>query len=320
MAEKDNRYLYRMMAKIGRISLRIFLGVLIFLVIVVLIFDRLVQFRMDDKELTKWFHDRHIEPHIQYYQSMGRTVRYVGVGEQQNTQKATILFIHGAPSSLSYWKAYLSDSTLLSRATLYAADRPGYGYSGLADPLPDISAQAAILKEIVDSLHKAHHPVIVVGVSYGAPIASRLVMDNPDLADGLILLAPPLAPGQEEYFWFTYLVENPLIHWVVPRMLKTANREKVHHREELTKMLPLWSRIHIPVMYLQGQDDELVFTSNAAFARSHLTNVPSLDIQMIPGRGHLIAFAEKDRIEKAILAMLDKVGAPKGPSAMAAPR
>jgi len=295
-----------MMAKIGRISLRIFLGVLISLIVIVLLFDRLVQFRMDDKELTTWFHDRHIEPHIRYYEALGRKVRYMQVGDQT---KASILFIHGAPSSLSYWKAYLSDSTLLSRATLYAADRPGYGYSGLADPLPDISAQAAILKEILDSLHKAHHPIIVVGVSYGAPIAARLTMDYPELVDGLILMAPPLGPGQEEYFWFTYLVENPLIHWVVPRMLKTANREKVHHQEELTKMLPLWGRIHVPVMYLQGQDDGLVFTSNADFARAHLTNVPSLDIQMIPGRGHLIAFAEKNRVEKAILTMLDKVGA-----------
>jgi pimeloyl-ACP methyl ester carboxylesterase len=292
-----------MIARIGRISLRIFIGVLLFLIILVLVLDRFIQFRMDDKDLTDWFHARHIDPHIGYYTAKGRTVRYAQVGD---SPEASILFIHGAPSSLSYWKGYLSDSILLTRATMYAADRPGYGYSGLADPLPDIAAQASILKLILDSLHKAHHPVIVVGVSFGAPIAARLVMDNPGLADGLILMAPPLGPGREKYFWFTYLVENPLIHWVVPRMLQTANREKVHHREELTKMLPLWGNIHIPVMYLQGREDGLVDTTNATFAREHLTNVPSLDITMIPGRGHLIAFAEKDRVEKTILAMLDK--------------
>jgi pimeloyl-ACP methyl ester carboxylesterase len=296
-----------MIGKIGRRLIRIFLGTLLLLIVVTLIFDRFVQFRMNDKDLTEWFHERHLQPHIQYYEAGGRKVRYVQVGDQP---KATILFIHGAPSSLSYWKSYLSDSTLLSRATLYAADRPGYGYSGLADPLPDIARQAAILKEILDSLHKAAHPVIVVGVSYGAPIAARIAMDYPGLVDGLVLMAPPLGPGQERIFWFTYLVENPLIHWVVPRMLQTANKEKIHHKEELTKMLPLWDRIHVPVIYMQGQDDGLVFTSNADFARAHLKNAPSLDIQMIPGRGHLIAFAEKDRVEKAILAMLDKVGAP----------
>jgi pimeloyl-ACP methyl ester carboxylesterase len=171
--------------------------------------------------------------------------------------------------------------------------------------LPDISAQAAIIKLILDSLHRVHRPVIVVGVSYGSPIAARLTMDYPELVDGLVVMAPPLGPGREEYFWFTHSVESPLIHWVVPRMLQTANREKVYHKEELTKMLPLWGRIHVPVMYLQGQEDGLVDTSNASFAREHLTNVPYLNIQMIPGRGHLIAFDEKDRIVKTIVNMID---------------
>ena len=291
-----------MIARIGKITLRIFLGILIALIVFLLIFDRLVQFRMDDKEILAWFRNQNLVPKIGYFKAVGRTVRYMQVGDNPD---ATVLFIHGAPSSMSYWKSYLSDSVLLSRATLYAVDRPGYGYSGLADPLPDIAKQAAAIKLIIDSLHKAHRPIIVVGVSYGGPIASRLVMDNPDLVDGLVLVAPPLGPGREKIFWFTYPVENPLVHWVVPRMLQTANTEKIHHREELTKMLPLWDRIHVPVIYLQGQEDELVDTSNESFAREHLKNVPSLDIRMIPGRGHLIAFAEKDRIEKAILELLD---------------
>jgi pimeloyl-ACP methyl ester carboxylesterase len=291
-----------MIAKLGRIFIRFILGVVIFLILALLVGDRFVQFRMDDKDMINWFEARHIQPHISYYEARGRKVRYIGVGDNP---KATILFIHGAPSSMSYWKSYLADSVLLSRATMYAVDRPGYGYSGLADPLPDISAQAAIIKLILDSLHRVHRPVIVVGVSYGSPIAARLTMDYPELVDGLVLIAPPLGPGREEYFWFTHPVESPLIHWVVPRMLQTANREKVYHKEELTKMLPLWGRIHVPVMYLQGQEDGLVDTSNASFAREHLTNVPFLNIQMIPGRGHLIAFDEKDRIEKAIVNMID---------------
>jgi len=292
-----------MVVKIGRVLLKIVIWALVLLIVLLLIFDRLVQFRMDDTSLTKYFRDHKDQAHIAYYKAGGRDVRYVQVGDKP---EATLLFIHGAPSSLSYWRGYLSDSVLLSRATIYAVDRPGYGYSGLADPLPDIAAQAAIIKVILDSLHHAHHPVVLVGVSYGAPIACRLAMDYPELVDGLVLSGPALAPGQERIFWFTYMIENPLLHWVVPRMFQSANQEKIHHKEELTKMLPLWPRIHVPVAYLQGANDELIFTSNAEFARTHLTNATSLDIQLIPGRGHLIAFSEKARIEKAILEVLDK--------------
>jgi uncharacterized protein len=71
--------------------------------------------------------------------------------------------------------------------------------------------------------------------------------------------------------------------------------------------LPLWGGIHVPVTYLQGENDGLVDTTNANFARTHLINVPYLSIRMIPGRGHLIAYAEKDKIEAAILEMLDRV-------------
>ena len=301
-----------MVKRISWILLRTFLGILIFFVILLLVFDRLVQFRMDDKDLFAWFHERHVDPHIGYYEAKGRRIRYVGVG---NSPDATILFIHGAPSSLSYWRSYMTDSVLLNRATMYAADRPGYGYSGLADAMPDIAAQAAVQRPILDSLHKAHHPIIVVGVSYGGPIACRFAMDNPDLVDGLVLVAPPIGPGEEKIFWFTYLVETPFVHWFVPRMLQTANKEKIHHREELTRMLPLWSSIHVPVIYLQGEKDGLVDTTNASFARQHLTNAPYLDIRMIPGRGHLIAFAEKDRIENAILELLDRAERKRADSA-----
>ena len=298
-----------MVARIGRIILRTVVGLLIFIVILLLVFDRLVQFRMDDRELLSWFHERHIDPKIDYYQAKGRKIRYLTVGSDTS---ASILFIHGAPSSLSYWKGYLADSVLLSRATMYAVDRPGYGYSGLASPMPSIADQAAVIRLILDSLHRAKHPVIVVGVSYGGPIACRLAMDYPELVDGLVLVAPPIGPGLEKIFWFTYPVESPTVHWFVPRMLQTANQEKIHHKEELTKMLPLWGRIHAPVIYLQGDKDGLVDTTNAGFARQHLINAPSLDIRMIPGRGHLIAFAEKDQIEKAILDLVDKTEAQRG--------
>src|SRR6202040_3117532 len=99
-----------MIAKIGRITLRVFIVLLLLLIIIVLILGRMVEFRMDDSGLKAFFHTKKLEPHISYYQAKGRTVRYLEVGDQS---EATVLFIHGAPSSLSYWKGYLSDSSLL---------------------------------------------------------------------------------------------------------------------------------------------------------------------------------------------------------------
>jgi pimeloyl-ACP methyl ester carboxylesterase len=256
---------------------------------------------MDDNEIKTWFAQKQVPASIHYYETHGRKVRYITTGQDSG---ATILFIHGAPSSSTYFKDYLSDSLLLREAHLFAIDRPGYGYSGLAQPITSIQEQAAMIRPLLDSLQQIHHPVIVVAASYGTAIACRIAMDYPQLVDGLVLVAPALAPGEEKTYWFTPMIEGPLFHWFVPRMLQTANAEKIAHRHELEAMLPLWKNIRVPVNYLQGAQDELVYPSNADFAKKELVNSPHLDVQLLPQRGHLIAFVEKTRIRNSILDVL----------------
>jgi len=289
------------MKKIVRFLLKLSLVLFLLFIAALLILDRFIQFRMDDAEYTAYFSGKGLHPSLHYYDANKRTIRYASIGADTS---ATLFFIHGAPSSLSYYRDYMSDSDLLHKASMFAVDRAGYGFSGLGNPEPSIKKQVDLLVPVLDSLNKVHHPVIVVAASYGTAIACRLTMEHPELVDGLVLIAPAIAPGEEKIFWFTHIIESPVFHWFIPRMLQSANAEKVHHKEELTNMLPYWANIKVPVIYLQGDKDELVFTSNAAFAKSHLTKVPYLDIQMIPGRGHLIAFNEKQRIKEAILKMI----------------
>ena len=293
-----------MRKKIARFIIRFIVVSFVLLIIALFIFDRLVQFRMDDAGLKQYFAQKHQQVNIGYYNTQGRTIRYAWAGTDTG---ATLFFIHGAPSSLSYFRDYMTDRQLLQHATMYAVDRPGYGYSGLAKPIPYIQQQAQMIKPVIDSLHKVHRPVILVAASFGTAIACRLAMDNPGLVDGIVLIAPAIAPGEERVFWFSKAVETPLLNWTVPRMLQSANTEKLHHKEELQKMLPLWKNIRVPVIYMQGADDELVYTTNAAFAKQQLVNAPSVEINMIKNRGHLIAFKERPFVTGKILQMIGMV-------------
>ena len=187
---------------------------------------------------------------------------------------------------------------------MLSIDRPGYGYSGLGVPETSLEIQAKMIRPLLDSLHHVHHPLIIVAASYGTSVACRLAMDYPELVDGLVLVAPSLAPGEEKTYAIAHQVDNPLIRWAIPEMLISANAEKLSHQGELQKMLPLWKNIKVPVIYLQGKNDGLIYPSNADFARQNLVNAACLDIYMIPGRGHLIAFLEIARIRKAILEMI----------------
>lgn len=290
------------MKRAGRRFLRITIVLLALFIVTLLIADRFIQFRMSDEEYNKYFADKGLKATISYYNKLDRTIRY---SSSSGDTAATILFIHGAPSSLSYYRDYMTDSTLLKHTSMFAVDRAGYGFSGLGQPEPSLEKQVQLIMPIVDSLNKVHRPLIIVGASYGTSIACRLAMDHPDMVDGLVLIAPALAPGEEKVYWVTPYIEWPLFRWFVPRMLQSANIEKIRHKEELTKMLPYWRNIKVPVIYMQGANDDLVYTTNAQFAKTHLTNAPYLDITLIPNRGHLIAFSEKPAIKESILKMID---------------
>ena len=273
------------------------------IIIACLVFDYYYQFRRSDKELRKIFADEQIDASINYYTTHGRQLRYVAVGHDS---LPTLLFLHGSPGSISYYNRRYTDSALDGHFRMYAVDRPGYGYSGLGDPEPSIQKQADMIRPLLDSLNKARHPIIIVGSSYGASVASRLAMDHPELVDGLVLTGPAIGPGRETYFGITPFIEHWSVRWFIPRIFRSANTEKVHHKEELEKMLPYWKNIRVPVSYLQGADDDIVDTSNAGFARQHLINAASLDIKFLKGRKHLLAQYEWKAIRQAILDVYDK--------------
>lgn len=284
--------------------LKFVLGLIILFIIACLVVDHFIQFRMNDKELYAFFKRNNIKGAVRYYEAGGRRIRYISIG---NDTLPTLFFIHGSPASLSIYHNYYKDSILLKKFKMYAVDRPGYGYSGLGLPEPSIQKQVEMISPVIDSLNQVTHPVIIVAGSYGTPIACRIAMDHPTLVDGLVLIGPSIAPGEEKTYWFTRAIENPLLNWFIPRMFQSANTEKLAHKEQLQKMLPYWKNIRIPVTYLQGENDELIYTSNLSFARKYLINVPSLDIRIFKNRPHFMLFTERETIKNKILEMLSKI-------------
>lgn len=291
----------KQMRKAGIILLRTLLILTAIIFSVLLMFDAFVQFRDEDASLLNFFKEKNIPASIGYYNAHGRTLRHLSVGDAN--APVTLVFLHGAPSSLSYFKEYFTNDSLLRSAFMLAVDRPGYGYSGFGKPETSMEMQARMIRPLLDSLHARRHPLILVGVSYGTSIACRLAMDYPELVDGMVLVAPSLAPGEEKIYKIAYPIELPAFKWAIPRMLISANAEKLSHKKELTKMLPGWRGITIPVIYVQGANDGLIYPSNAAFARRELVNASCLTIEMIPGRGHLIMFSEIKKIKEAIVDM-----------------
>ena len=174
MGKKQERKKFRWFRRLTRTLVAL---VLLFIT-ACFIFDHYVQFRRSDKELARIFRERNIDASVSYYNSHGRSLRFIRSGPDS---LPTILMLHGSPGSISYYAGRMADTSLNKHFRILAVDRPGYGYSGFGDPEPSVEKQAAMFRPLLDSLAPKKKPVIIVGSSYGSSVACRIAMDYPHL-------------------------------------------------------------------------------------------------------------------------------------------
>lgn len=229
---------------------------------------------------------------IRYRTAQGRTIRYLKVGADT---LPTLVFIHGAPSSIKSWANFYLDSTLLQHYRIVAIDRPGYGKSDYGEVVTDLKKQAALVKPIFDLIQNGKE-VTLVGASYGGTITARLLMDYPDIADRALLLSASLKPGAEKTYGISYLMKTPIIKYIFPKFLRLATYEKFSHFDELSKMQG-WDKIHVPVLIIQGDADTLIYPDNADYAKGRLKN-SLVEMVMLHGRGHGLQFSEPGTVKQ----------------------
>jgi len=230
-----------------------------------------------------------------------RQLHYVEVTDKES--KPLILFIHGSPGEWQGWVEYLNDPELQKHAHMIAVDRPGFGGSDKGKTERSVEEQC---RQIAPLLAKASpgQKVLVVGHSYGGPVAVRLAMDHKQITD-LLILAGSIDPSQEQIEWYQYVAEWPLIRWIMPREISVANQEIMALKASLTEMLPLWPRITQRVTVMQGEKDRLVPPENADFAQRMLTKAHPLKIIRIPEMNHFIPWTRYQQVKAEILKLIE---------------
>ena len=268
-----------------------------------------IDFRQTDSELTDEFRGQRIRPSIHRYrvadpngESEPRTIRFMETTSPGDSALPVVLFVHGAPSSLSFFNAFFKDTMLLNRARLVAVDRPGYGYSDFGWVETSIVRQAAFLQPLIERYKRAPF-LMVVGSSYGGSVSARLAMNNPGRVDHVVFVSSALGPGLERTYPISYLADSPLIRWVVTTLLRLANDEKLAHRQALEAILPDWPRIRANITMLHGQRDELVYPANVTFAQKQLVNARVKQF-LLPENRHDIVFNKREYMTEILLNIL----------------
>lgn len=166
----------------------------------------------------------------------------------------------------------LDDTILQKKFHIIAMDRLGYNKSRFRNKkraVTSIQIQAVAITEAM-RLNRSREKGILLGSSYGAPIATQIALMHPEKFDHVYLLAPAIDPNKEKFWWFHKYIRIGPIHWFMPRFLKSATDEKFAHVKELRKLHLLWQGLNIPVTVIQGGLDNIVDPSNLEYAKQQL--------------------------------------------------
>jgi pimeloyl-ACP methyl ester carboxylesterase len=259
-------------------------------------FRRFVQ---TDKQLKTYFKDKPVQP--TYFTIQNDSVRlYCATAGADSLPP--LLVIHGAPGAWYGSRNLLVDTLITQRFHVIAVDRPGYNKSKFREKkkaVTSIALQSTAIYEAM-RLNRSNKKGVVMGSSYGGPIAARVAINHPESFYHVIMLAAAIDPEHEKFWWFNKWVHHGPLKWMLPRFFRTATDEKYAHISELRQMLPVWSRLTVPVTAVQGDADNTVMPINLEFARKVLQGQQAQFI-VVPGGGHLIRFQHPELVRQLLL-------------------
>jgi pimeloyl-ACP methyl ester carboxylesterase len=254
-----------------------------------------------DVQTNNFFEDEGLECTIGNDSIFGHPLRWVEVSTVEKDTLPIVLFTHGAPGAANNFFQFLTDSSLLNQARLIAVDRLGYSPNDEGNAEVSIQKHGEALAKVLS--HYEYPNVIAVGHSYGGPITSSYVLDNPEKVKAAVLIAPALDPDQEKDFAIVKFTEWKATRWAVPAFFMVAAAEKKAHENELRKLLPKWEKIQTPFIHIHGTSDKIVPCENILFSQKMIPD-SLLEIIIIEDGNHMTPWEDEDLVREEILKLL----------------
>ncbi|MBA2614044.1 MAG: alpha/beta hydrolase [Bacteroidetes bacterium] len=254
-----------------------------------------------DKELELHYAHETLKPSYRNINFLDHTMHYAVMS--RNDSLPLLVLIHGAPGAWYGYMNLMDDTLLQQRYKLIAIDRLGYGKSNYGKAETSTQIQALAVKEIIDKENISGKKIVLLGRSYGAPIAAFLSINYPQQVEKLFMVSPVIDPQKEKFYWFSSIGKWKPVQWFLPKMLNVATKEKYSHEREMLLMLPKWKKLYTPTYVITGANDKIADTCNYSFARSHLKNCPSVFLKL-QNTGHLVTNEQPELIRNLLLQKL----------------
>jgi len=234
--------------------------------------------------------------------------------------KSTIVFIHGAGGSSTFWSAQVQG--LDARVNTVALDLPGHGRSGGngKNKIEDY------VQAVIDFIKQVDMPTpIPCGLSMGGAITQQLLLDCPDQFKAGILIstgaklkvaAAIFEAIENDYNGFVDMVGKLAASKKTgPGLVQSIKDEMIRCKPEIThgdfkacnrfNIIERLSSIKVPVLVVSAQDDKLTPPKYADVLEKTIKNAARAHIM---DAGHVVPIEKPAEVNQAIMEFLDRNG------------
>ncbi|NNC95263.1 MAG: alpha/beta hydrolase [Chitinophagales bacterium] len=255
-----------------------------------------MSFRSSDAELNSFLVENKLEGKLGYVYLNDIALRYLMTG---NPEKETVfLFIHGAPGSLEMFNVYLKNADLLEQGIVVSIDRPGYGYANYGEAVVSIKAQAEIIAAFIKSTFPKKK-VIVIGHSFGAPIAAYTGYLASDEVKAIVIASGAVDPELEKFTFLADFTNSTVIRSIASKETQVASLEKLAHKDELLQMKNIWSKLDQEVIAMHGDRDQIVPFDNVQFLKENVKS-DKLTIDTLHDNGHMFVLRKNIIVDRLL--------------------
>lgn len=239
---------------------------------------------------------------------LGFEISYLAVGDREGRP---VVFLHGTPGAAEEWGPFLRAVPPGHR--YLAPDRPGFGQTTPGDAETRLARHAVALRALLEPY--AGTAPVLVGYSYGAPVALRAAIDMPALVGGVLLVSGTFDPELEETHFIQWVADLAPVSALLPRDLANANDELLALQDELGELARDLPRIAVPVSVVHGLADTLAPPEHVAFLQHHLPAEVDFRVVIIEDADHFLPWSYPAAVTQALTCLLSVTakGAP-GPA------
>lgn len=163
-----------------------------------------------------------------------------------------VVIITGTPSWSEYWAPTIA--ALPQTREMIVADRPGFGPSEPREAVRDLEKQAQALAPMLQA--REGERVLLVGQSFGAPVATLMAQRYPDQVDAMVLMSAYFGdrgPTARRMFGAGRLFQPML-----PRDLSNSISEMTAQTAQLPAVWSALRGLQQPVVFIHGDADTFV--------------------------------------------------------------